>query len=292
MNKFVQNQPFYEKIDSFNDIISDVRESDKRFVEIIFKKNFTNTLYTFWESNVKKILFNHLVKHVNIIFTEEFLRSFYRTILNSPNYVKEKYLDSLDKNEIQITQEYYLSSNNLWFNKVVELIQRIYPETTQDNFLKFSNSNLELNRTIDKLEKTVITKYSEKNPNPDSLEGYLDALVNNRNNLAHTGECPEYIGFNDMKLYFEFISHILTTIEIYLKNLYIQKSISEHKLINITNVIYENREREAKAIVEVTFDSGIVEKFNEEDDEKRYSDWYIKKDDFIYPITYYRKNKG
>ena len=283
MNKFVQNQTFYENIDSFNDIISGIKESDKRFVEMIFKKNFTITLYTFWESNVKKILFNHLVEHANIIFTEEFLKSFYRTILNSPNYVKEKYLDSLDKNEIQITQEYYLSSNNLWFDKVVELIQRIYSETSQDNFLKFSNSNLELKKTIEKLEQTFISKYSEKKANPDGLEGYIDSLVNNRNNLAHTGECSEYIGFNDMKLYFEFISHILITIEMYLKNLYIQKSISEHKLINITSVICGTRQ--AKAIVEVTFDSEIVEKFNQEENEKKYSDWYIKKGDFFYPIA-------
>lgn len=108
-------------------------------------------------------------------------------------------------------------------------------------------------------------------------------MVNNRNNLAHTGECSEYIGFNDMKLYFEFISHILITIEMYLKNLYIQKSISEHKLINITSVICGTRQ--AKAIVEVTFDSEIVEKFNQEENEKKYSDWYIKKGDFFYPIA-------
>lgn len=38
MNKFVQNQTFYENIDSFNDIISGIKESDKRFVERFSKR--------------------------------------------------------------------------------------------------------------------------------------------------------------------------------------------------------------------------------------------------------------
>lgn len=280
MDSFVQNNVFYQNIVKFDEIISNVEEAEKRFIENILKENFIITLYTVWESNIKNILFNHLTIHAETIFTDEFIKMFYRTILNSTNYVKDRYLDSLTENEIKITKEYYLSTNNLWFDILIELIQRVYPEASKENLLKFQKLNPKIQKCIAELESSSVGKYSEKNPNPIGLEGYIDSLVNNRNSLAHSGLCSESVNISDMKKFFDFIDNVLILVEMYLKNLYIQRTVDNDKYVKFSNVLRESID--ARSIVEITFDSTQVKFINEK--KALSSEWYVKYDELVYPV--------
>lgn len=280
MDSFVQNNVFYQNIVKFDEIISNVEEAEKRFIENILKENFIITLYTVWESNIKNILFNHLTIHAETIFTDEFIKMFYRTILNSTNYVKDRYLDSLTENEIKITKEYYLSTNNLWFDILIELIQRVYPEASKENLIKFQKFNPKIQKCIAELESSSVGKYSEKNPNPIGLEGYIDSLVNNRNSLAHSGLCSESVNISDMKKFFDFIDNVLILVEMYLKNLYIQRTVDNDKYVKFSNVLRESID--ARSIVEITFDSTKVKFINEK--KALSSEWYVKYDELVYPV--------
>lgn len=280
MDSFVQNNVFYQNIVKFDEIISNVEEAEKRFIENILKENFIITLYTVWESNIKNILFNHLTIHAETIFTDEFIKMFYRTILNSTNYVKDRYLDSLTENEIKITKEYYLSTNNLWFDILIELIQRVYPEASKENLIKFQKLNPKIQKCIAELESSSVGKYSEKNPNPIGLEGYIDSLVNNRNSLAHSGLCSESVNISDMKKFFDFIDNVLILVEMYLKNLYIQRTVDNDKYVKFSNVLRESID--ARSIVEITFDSTQVKFINEK--KALSSEWYVKYDELVYPV--------
>ena len=280
MDSFVQENVFYQNIGKFDEIISNVEEVEKRFIENILKENFIITLYTVWESNIKNILFNHLTIHADTIFTDKFVEMFYRTILSSTNYVKERYLESLTENEIKITKEYFLSTNNLWFDNLIELIQRVYPEATKEEFLKFQKLNTKIQKCIDDLESSSVGKYSEKNLNPNALEGFIDSLVNNRNNLAHSGLCSEFVNIGDMKKFFDFINNVLILVEIYLKNLYIQRTVDNDKYVKFSDVLREPVD--ARSIVEITFDSEQVKFINEKN--ALSSEWYVKCDELVYPV--------
>lgn len=281
MDSFVQENIFYQNIGKFDEIISNVEISEKRFIKNILKENFIITLYTVWESNIKSILFNHLTTYADTIFTDEFVKMFYRTILSSTNYVKDRYLESLTENEIKITKEYYLSTNNLWFDTLIELIQRVYPEASKEELLKFQKLNIKIQKCIEDLESSSIGKFSEKNPNPNALEGYIDSLVNNRNSLAHSGLCSELVNIDDMKIYFDFIDNVLILVKIYLKNLYIQRSVDNDKYVKFTNVIRETVD--AKSIVEITFNSEQVKFINEKN--ALTSEWCVKYDELVYPVN-------
>lgn len=280
MDSFVQNNVFYQNIVKFDEIISNVEEAEKRFIENILKENFIITLYTVWESNIKNILFNHLTIHAETIFTDEFIKMFYRTILNSTNYVKDRYLDSLTENEIKITKEYYLSTNNLWFDILIELIQRVYPEASKENLIKFQKLNAKIQKCIAELESSSVEKFSDKNPNPIGLEGYIDSLVNNRNSLAHSGLCSESVNIGDMKKFFDFIDNVLILVKMYLKNLYIQRTVDDDKYVKFSNVLREPID--ARSIVEITFDSEQVKFINEKN--ALSSEWYVKHDELVYPV--------
>ncbi|KXT59194.1 hypothetical protein SORDD05_01711 [Streptococcus oralis] len=280
MDSFVQENIFYQNIAKFDDIISNVEISEKRFIENILKENFIITLYTVWESNIKSILFNHLTTYADTIFTDEFVKMFYRTILSSTNYVKDRYLESLTENEIKITKEYYLSTNNLWFDTLIELIQRIYPEASKEELLKFQKLNTKIQNCIDNLESSSVGKFSEKNPNPNALEGYIDSLVNNRNSLAHSGLCSESVNIDDMEKFFDFIDNVLILVKMYLKNLYIQRTVDNDKYVKFSNVLREPID--ARSIVEITFDSEQVKFIN--DKNALSSEWYVKHDELVYPV--------
>jgi hypothetical protein len=282
MDSFVQENDFYKNIDTFNDIISNVEESEKWFIKKILKQNFIITLYTVWESNVKSILFNHLTTYSDTIFTDEFLKMFYRTILSSTNYVKDRYLESLTENEIKITKEYYLSTNNLWFDTLIELIQRVYPEASKENLIKFQKLNTKIQKCITELESSSVEKFSEKNPNPNGLEGYIDSLVNNRNSLAHSGFCSEYVNIDDMKKFFDFIDNVLILVEMYLKYLYIQRTVDNDKYVNLSKILLESTTISAKSIVEITFNSEQVKVINEKNPLS--SEWCVKYDELVYPV--------
>lgn len=282
MDSFVQENDFYKNIDTFNDIISNVEESEKWFIKKILKQNFIITLYTVWESNVKSILFNHLTTYSDTIFTDEFLKMFYRTILSSTNYVKDRYLESLTENEIKITKEYYLSTNNLWFDTLIELIQRVYPEASKENLIKFQKLNTKIQKCITELESSSVEKFSGKNPNPNGLEGYIDSLVNNRNSLAHSGFCSEYVNIDDMKKFFDFIDNVLILVEMYLKYLYIQRTVDNDKYVNLSKILLESTTISAKSIVEITFNSEQVKVINEKNPLS--SEWCVKYDELVYPV--------
>ena len=282
MDSFVKENVFYQNIAKFDEIISNVEISEKRFIENILKENFIITLYTVWESNIKSILFNHLTTYADTIFTDEFIKMFYRTILNSTNYVKDRYLDSLTENEIKITKEYYLSTNNLWFDILIELIQRIYPEASKENLIKFQKLNTKIQKCIAELESSSVEKFSEKNPNPNGLEGYIDSLVNNRNSLAHSGFCSEYVNIDDMKKFFDFIDNVLILVEMYLKYLYIQRTVDNDKYVNLSKILLESTTTSAKSIVEITFNSEQVKVINEK--KPLSSEWCVKHDELVYPV--------
>lgn len=282
MDSFVQENVFYQNIAKFGKIISNVEETEKRFIENTLKENFIITLYTVWESNIKSILFNHLTNHAKTIFNDKFIKMFYRTILNSTNYVKDRYLESLTENEIKITKEYYLSTNNLWFDTLIELIQRVYPEASKKELLKFQKLNTKIQECIDDLENSSVGKYSEKNANPNGLEGYIDSLVNNRNSLAHSGLCSESVNIGDMQKFFDFIDNVLILVKMYLKNLYIQRTVEHDKYVKLGQIFLESTTTRAKSIVEITFDSEQVKLINEK--VPLGSKWCVKHDEFVYPI--------
>lgn len=281
-DSFIQSDIFYQNIDNFEGIIENVEQDKKRFVEDTFKKNFIITLYTLWENSIKEVLFEHLTNNVDSIFDERFIRTFYSTILNSTNHVKEEYLSSLNNRNIFIKKEYYLSTNNLWFDNLVELIKRLYPEATKDDLLMYSRENIKLQECIETLEKSVITKFSKKATNPEGFEGYIDSLVNNRNSLAHAGSCDEYVNITDMKHFFEFIDNAILLINKYLQNLYIARLGSERLCTKISHVHLELRSNN-NGIIELTFDSEQVKFINEIDIFT--SSWYVRHNNHFFPIT-------
>lgn len=281
-DSFIKDNVFYQNIDNFEGIIENVEQDKRRFVEDTFKKNFIITLYTLWENSIKDVLFEHLTNNVDSIFDERFIKTFYSTILNSTNHVKEEYLSSLNNRNILIKKEYYLSTNNLWFDNLVELIKRLYTEATKDDLLMYARKNTKLQECIKILEKSVISKFSKKTTNPEGFEGYIDSLVNNRNSLAHAGSCDEYVNIADMKHFFEFINNAILLIKKYLQNLYIARLASERLCTNISHVHLESSSMNS-GIIELTFDSNQVKFINELDIFE--SSWYVRNNNQFFPIT-------
>ncbi|MCK4029472.1 hypothetical protein [Streptococcus iners] len=276
MNSFILSDNFYKNINKFKDIIDVVEQ--KNFMKETLQKNFIITLYTIWENESKGILFDHLEEKNEIIFDNNFTAVFYKTILNSTQYVKEEYIKSIANWELSIKKDYYFASNNLWFNNLIDLIKRLYPEASSEELLKMSNSFPRMQRCIENLETGSISKYSKKGENPNGFEGYIDSLVDKRNSLAHSGECDEYVNIDNMGEFFHFIDCALILVYQYLNNLYVKRLINGKILVKLKN-IYEIAFPEATARVD--FNSEQVDFMNEYKILK--SKWFINNNG-EYPI--------
>lgn len=273
-------------------ILQDENNELFRTQNLLLNKYFIISLYTCWETFIKKFMRYLLSSYTDVLFNEQFLKKYLETIYDR-NYHKNTFLSSIKQESISIDYGILLNSNNLSFDELKKITRRF--SFDYQEFVKYINDDVVLLDKIDKLDElgiypSLTTKKHYKVY--DKVEGYIQLFVNARNEISHSYVQLDFYSTMQMKAIIDFFAKIIEifinfcmyeVVAIALKNIDLLESFE------IYNIEKCNSEKDKYSLISLC----IPQEYSE-DDIKRFKSFIIscgKKKDFLI-IEGFRKSKS
>lgn len=250
-------------------------------------KSFIIDIYTFWESTIKKKIFDTLEKNSNLLLSEAFISNYSKDVLSGNSFVKELYVKSFREKKLFISEKILCNSNNLGYESLFKLISKIFLGTSKEELKIFLMNANKLNKAITQLKNTVVAKEDSS----FDVEGYLNIIVNKRNSISHSYEEDLRYNKEQRDALLDFIEKLIISLFIFIESKIISKKIElshNHIYLPVENVIKCNK----------AYDYGILcidfEGFTG-DSKPLENDYYIEyaliieKGEVEYPLNFYEK---
>lgn len=250
-------------------------------------KSFIIDIYTFWESTIKKKVFDTLEKNSNILLSEAFISNYSKDVLSGNSFVKELYVKSFREKKLFISEKILCNSNNLGYESLFKLVSKIFLGTSKEELKLFLMNNNGLDKTITKLKDTGVAKADSS----FDAEGYLNAIVNQRNSISHSYEEGLRYNKEQRDALLCFIEKLINSLFIFIESKIISKKIElnhNHRYLSVDIIIKCNK-LDDYGILCIDFEgfSG--------DQKPLENDYYIEyvlnveKDGNDYPLKFYEK---
>lgn len=194
-------------------------------------KNLVIDIYTCWENYTKLLLFHCYENYKKVIVDKDFLLAYFQRI-NEKSYTKKLFSESIEENKITINQENLCYSNNLNWNEMLDLFNRL--GFNKEDFIKHLNNNIKLEEAINDLKEYVQPISEDRahiSSNLELTKSYLNMVVDFRNSVAHQYEINEILNLSQLDKIYKFIKTLSEIVFEYCVSQIIKKS--ESKSISI-----------------------------------------------------------
>lgn len=263
MSKEFAYNAFEELKSSLN--LKEISKSEE--LEKIINKNYILSLYTIWETYVKKKIYDTYIDYEYLLHTEEFLRNYLKKSFGK-SYLSNIFLSDLKNTKVK--KEILCQSNNLNWREMEDLFTTIRFE--KQNLEYLINNSKDLSSIVSVLKNSGVMPIQEKVSRSilESVKGYLTLIINLRNTISHTYkmEMDEHLSNRQMivlvDLFKCLIGIIETFIEKELNNLFIKSNYSHSSIVAQRVLKACNGSGEQYAILEIkvtddTIDLGAKE---------------------------------
>ena len=211
-------------------------------IQRIIQRNFIISLYSIWETYIKNKLYDVYMKNEDILYNEEFIKKYFEKTF-SKKYTIKIFMDNIS--DAHIKKEILFDSNNLSWYEFENFI----------NAIGFDISRLKSNLTnrdeLDKLssifmERGITPLYNQKNNEKDikmkRIVGYIQLIVENRNQISHNfdTDLPENINKKKALIFIHFIKVLTGEIEQFIEKeiaLKLEQNGDLKEILEIVNVI-------------------------------------------------------
>ncbi|MGX7221487.1 HEPN domain-containing protein [Enterococcus raffinosus] len=209
--------------------------------QAIFERYFFISLYTIWETYTKEIVAKIFVDNENLLNSDEFAYYYYESIFSSRELKNKLRKEGIRENLGKIQAEYIFSTNNLWFQRLIDIF-KVYGFSNNDLECYFLNNN-ELKESLrsmrgspieltDIYQKIGVPTKEEVQTEYHKIKLYVGYLVNMRNSLTHKYHSPYPKSDPEtMKKLITLFQNIFVCIDKYIKDQILDKSVKSGELL-------------------------------------------------------------
>lgn len=189
---------------------------------------------------MKSLVYDCFRDYKKFILGEKFFKQYFKTVQEN-SFVRKKFLKSISDDGLEITIETLCHSNNLNAKVLRELFTRI--TFNVEDLPKHINTSKGLNDKIENLRNSSIPPFYFKDEEEidernealstddpkfnryiDTVFGYLNTLIELRNQVAHSYIITEIYDIGDLKIFAEFIYELCFVLLEYCGSQIIKKS--------------------------------------------------------------------
>ncbi|MED4018037.1 HEPN domain-containing protein [Sutcliffiella cohnii] len=221
-------------------ILNNLSPENKAMYKKMVHKNIVIEVYTLWESFVKSLVYDCYKDYKKFIMGEKFFKQYFKSVQEN-SFVRKKFLKSISDDGLEITIETLCHSNNLNEKVLRELFTRI--TFNIGDLFKHINTSKGLNNKIESLRNSSIPPVYHKEEDIDegneaqltddpqvdryidTVFGYLNTLIELRNQVAHSYIITEIYDIDALKILAEFIYELCFVLLEYCGSQIIKKSI-------------------------------------------------------------------
>lgn len=230
--------------------------------ETIMNKYFAISIYTCWETFVQKFMFYLLSDYSDILFDKILFKKYLNSAFEK-NYHKKRFLETFLDEKTEIIPEILFSSNNMTLSEVKKLITRLSFDYNRlrDKINKDSLVITELKRLDDLGIYPTLKNEKAKKPF-DKVEGYIQLLVEVRNDLSHNYGQFESYSIDQMLSLINFVECIqeifidFSMLEVIYRGLAIPESFIK---VEVYKIEKSNSKKDKYSLISINMPSNYTE---------------------------------